>query len=374
MKSTVSIVGCGSYSYDAVSASVRRAAELSGGLNNLGSRVLLKVNLLRPSRPEEAIVTHPMVVKAVVELLQSRGHEVVIGDSPGGPMVERMLKRAYKLAGLLQVVEETGASLNYDVSYKYVPNPGGKLIKGFQVLNVLDSVDSVVTLPKLKTHVLMQFTGSTKILFGLIPGLLKSGYHGKLKSRENFAEMLVDLLQLVKPELSIMDGVIGMDGDGPAAGSPKQVGLILASSDSVALDAVACSVVGFDPGSVPTLWAAIQRGLWSGRLEDISIIGEPLDSVRVSGFRPPLSPASSTLMSLLGSVSRSLFIPSPHSNSNCVGCGICVENCPVDAITLKDGRARMDLSMCIRCYCCHEMCPHHAVDLRRNPVVDFLRL
>lgn len=377
MKSKVSVVCCTDYSYDKVISSVRRAYDLVGGAKSLdggGNRVFLKVNLLQPSRPEKAIISHPAVVKAVTEVLQSDGFYVIIGDSPGGPMLKRMLQSTYKTSGLMQVADESGAELNYDVGYEYVHYPQGKLVKGFEVLNIVRDVDHIVTLPKLKTHVLTRFTGATKILFGVVPGLLKSAYHAKLRDVENFSEMLIDLLQLIKPELSIMDGIVGMEGNGPAGGRPRDVGVILASSDSVALDVIAASIINMDPDSITTLKAARKRGLWSGNMADIDVVGESVEDVRVSDYVHPSSLKLNRLLDLLSGFSKSLFIVSPYSNESCVGCGICESNCPVKAITLSDGVAHMDLSKCIRCYCCHEMCPHSAVDLRKSRLARVLRL
>lgn len=289
-------------------------------------------------------------------------------------MLKRMLQSTYKTSGLMQVADESGAELNYDVGYEYVHYPQGKLVKGFEVLNIVRDVDHIVTLPKLKTHVLTRFTGATKILFGVVPGLLKSAYHAKLRDVENFSEMLIDLLQLIKPELSIMDGIVGMEGNGPAGGRPRDVGVILASSDSVALDVIAASIINMDPDSITTLKAARKRGLWSGNMADIDVVGESVEDVRVSDYVHPSSLKLNRLLDLLSGFSKSLFIVSPYSNESCVGCGICESNCPVKAITLSDGVAHMDLSKCIRCYCCHEMCPHSAVDLRKSRLARVLRL
>jgi len=365
-------VGCGSYDDGEVSSAVSKALSLLGGMPAFvgeGDRVLLKVNLLSAAAPEKAITTHPSVVKAVVGEVQRAGGLPVIGDSPGGPFNRRLLERAYVKSGLADVAAETGAELNYNTDSMQVSCPTGRLMKRLDLIKAVGEADVVITLPKLKTHVLTQFTGATKILFGVVPGLTKTAYHAKLGDVSRFSDMLLDILEHVKPALSIMDGVVGMEGDGPGyQGTPRELGLVLAGGDGVALDVVATSIIGMNPLDVPILRRAVERGMTSGRLPDIDVLGERVEDVRVIFKRPSYAGGlrdrlmSTRLFRLM--LLRSI-VPSPVSNSRCVRCGVCAENCPVGAITITD-RARMDLGKCIRCYCCHELCPHRAIDLRRG--------
>jgi uncharacterized protein (DUF362 family)/NAD-dependent dihydropyrimidine dehydrogenase PreA subunit len=370
MVSSVAVVRCGSYEDDRVSSSVSKALTLIGGISRFvgeGDRVLLKVNLLSASDPGKAITTHPSVVKAVVRQVQAAGGVPVIGDSPGGRFTRGSLANAYEKSGMKEVAAETGAHLNYNTGSMQVSNPGGKLIKRLDLIKALDEVDVVITLPKMKTHMYTRFTGATKILFGVVPGLTKPVYHAKLSDVGRFSDMLLDLLEYVKPELSIMDAVVGLEGDGPGTqGTPREADLILASADSIALDVVATSLIGMNPLDVPILKRACERGLTSCKLEDIDVLGEGIEDVSVR-FKTPESTSG-----LLGKVmsnpmfrrlSLTFTVAYPIANDNCVRCGVCAENCPVDAISISE-RAHMDLGKCIRCYCCHELCPHEAIDLK----------
>jgi len=369
MNHTVALVKCTTYEDDAVQAAVRRSVELLGGIERYvrpGQRVLLKPNLLRATTPEETVCTHPSVVKAVVRLVQEAGGHPVIGDSPGGPFRAAWLRPVYNRSGMTQVAEETGAELNWDFGQTRLSHPEGHRIKALEVGTFVTAAAVVISLPKLKTHGLMQLTGATKNLFGVIPGTTKLGYHTTFPEPEQFGDMLIDILTLIRPALSLMDGIVGMDGQGPSAGDLFSVGALLASTDGVALDLATAALVGMDVHSIYPLRAAVERGLTTGQVTDLSIVGDSLSDLCVRGFRAPDTHVSTRGMNpFLNRLVKRSFIAAPSSNGRCIGCGICVGSCPVDAITLVAEHAHMDLSTCIRCYCCHEMCPERAIDLRK---------
>jgi uncharacterized protein (DUF362 family)/NAD-dependent dihydropyrimidine dehydrogenase PreA subunit len=374
---TVAVVRCAAYGADEVESAVAEALRLVGGIGSYvkkGDRVLLKPNLLSPSAPDKAITTHPQVLKAVIRQVQSAGGIPIVADSLGGPLNRKLLEIAYDKSGWKAVCDETGARLNYDTGSRQVPYPDGRLIKRLDLMDVLFEADVVITLPKLKTHMLTHMTGATKILFGTVPGLTKPAYHLKFPEPSMFCDMLLDILCYVKPSLSIMDGVVGIEGDGPGAhGTPKSSKVILASADSAALDVVAANIMGLDPHETIILKKAIERGLTSGDLSDITVVGEKVDDVRC-----PFKPATGSrgiitrLMSsgALRAVMLRVAVPYPEASKDCVRCGVCALNCPANAITITD-RARMDLKKCIRCYCCHELCPHKAITLKTP--IDVLR-
>jgi uncharacterized protein (DUF362 family)/NAD-dependent dihydropyrimidine dehydrogenase PreA subunit len=371
MAPLVSIVKCDSYEESAVESSVSEALAHLGGIGKYvktGNRVLLKVNLLSASTPDKAITTHPSVVKALVKQVQSAGGIPIIADSPGGPFSRGMLESAYRKSGMSSVAQETGARLNYDTSSKQVSNPEGRIAKMLDLISILDVVDVVITVPKLKTHMLTKFTGATKILFGVVPGLTKPAYHLKFADIDSFCDMLLDILVYVRPSLSVMDGVIGIEGDGPGSGgTPRKAGIILASEDSVALDVVASSIIGMTVDEVPILKRAKERGLTTGNLSDINIIGAKADDVKVKFRQPATGKGITKLLSNNGirSLLMRFTLPYPSASSKCVRCGICKQNCPAGAITLK-GKAHMNMGKCIRCYCCHELCPYKAIELKSH--------
>jgi uncharacterized protein (DUF362 family)/Pyruvate/2-oxoacid:ferredoxin oxidoreductase delta subunit len=369
MDNPVALVRCAEYDAGQVVVAIRQAVDLLGGMSRFvkpGQRVLVKPNLLLPSEPAKAIVTHPTVVQAVVKLAQEAGGRVLIADNPAVvPVTQRGWQSAYERSGWAAVAAETGAELNTHIVPEQRPNPEGKLIRLVDTSSFLTEADVVISVPKLKTHGLMRYTGAVKNLFGTVPGATKFGYHVKLQTADRFAEMLLDLACFVRPVLTVMDAVVGMDGDGPSAGQPFPIGAVLAGMDPVALDVAALLLVGQEPASVPTVAGAIRRGWTTGRRADLDLMGDGLEPLRVEGFRMPPGGGSSRMPGFLQRWGTRQLVASPFVTGRCTACGLCIENCPVQTIAEVGGQARINLADCIRCYCCHELCPEQAIELRQ---------
>jgi uncharacterized protein (DUF362 family)/NAD-dependent dihydropyrimidine dehydrogenase PreA subunit len=333
-----------------------------------GQRVLLKANLLQAQPPEKGITTHPVVVAAVARWVRNAGATAIIGDSPGGLYNQYLLRQLYDVTGMASVARETGAELNYDVGALQVACPGARAAPTLDGLRVAVEADAIVNIPKLKTHGLMQLTGAVKNLFGTVPGVIKGAYHARFPSVERFAAMLVDIVSYYRPILTVMDAVVAMEGDGPSGGDLRDVGVLLTSTDAVAVDVVAASMVGMPLLGVPTIAAAVRRGLATGHVEDVQLLGEALGDVRVADFKQPRTAGQRVRMipDIVPSWITNALLAKPEAGPRCTGCGICAENCPVQAITIVDKRARTDLKRCIRCYCCHELCPVDAVELHHS--------
>lgn len=369
----VALCKCLEYDYSQVESSIRRAVDSLGGINQFvkpGQRVLLKLNLLMKKRPEEAVTTHPAVVEAVVRLVQEAEGIPVIGDSPGGPYNLQMLKSIYAAAGIQAVAEKTGAELNWDIGEVTVPCPGGKVAKSLTITSCCAKADTVISLSKLKTHGMTTMTGSVKVMFGVIPGLKKAEYHFKMPKVEDFADLLVDVVQLVRPVLGIMDAVVGMEGDGPSAGTPRKIGAVLASRDSYALDVVAAHLIGLKPEEVPTIMAARKRG-FASRLEEVEVLGAAPAELAAKDFKVPRGIPFNFLDGKVPSFVRDGIVtrlrPKPEFiHAKCVGCADCVRSCPPEALVLNEyQRPVVNLDKCIRCFCCQELCPKQAVEIKR---------
>ena len=370
MKYRVAVSRCRAYEPDAVRAAVASAVGHLGGIGKFvgkGERVLVKPNLLASRSPEQAVTTHPAIARAVVELVQEAGGVPVLGDSPGGQNVGQSYERLLRRTGMAGVAEATGCGIvSFDDARVEVPAPDAKSFKRFTVAKAVLDADKVIVLPKLKTHQLTFYTGAVKVLYGYIPGLLKAEYHLHTGTdAETFSDLLLDLHSALPPTLAVMDAVIGMEGQGPSGGNPREVGLILASESCPALDYVACSIIGFDPAGVPTVRKAAERGIGPTDLSKIEILGEAPDAVRVAGFEKP---RTMLLARLPPSVMKTLgyFFGSRPAidRERCISCGKCAESCPPKAIRYRKGETpSIRYHRCIRCYCCQELCPQGAVEV-----------
>ncbi|MCX7919614.1 MAG: DUF362 domain-containing protein [bacterium] len=377
MHNIVSLIQCKNYERQNVLRAVQESIEELGGIGDIiqkDTRVFLKLNLLRAARPEEAVTTHPSFVYALAKTLKDYGAKVVIGDSPnaGVPYRESALKQVYSKCGILDVANEIGAELNYDTSIVAVSYKDGKLIKQFNAMKPALDADVLISVAKGKTHGFTYITGAVKNMFGLIPGFEKAGYHAKLQSLDRFATMLVDICDCVKPQLAFLDAITCMEGDGPGSGDPKEVGVIIASRNPHAVDAVFCDVIGIDCRRLPTIQEAISRNLLN--LDTVELHGVSLSEVKVTNFKMPKTVGAGDGLILSGVIQRMVkplfktaFSVKPVIVKKvCIGCGICEQGCPVNAITLVEGKAVIDYDKCIRCYCCHEFCPHRSIELRKS--------
>jgi uncharacterized protein (DUF362 family)/ferredoxin len=378
-ETAVSIAGCPDYGRREVTAAVIRALDAIGGIGTFiepDSQVLIKPNLLQGLAPDRCVTTHPEVVNAVASVLSRMGCRVIIADSPGGGIryTPANLRKIYHAAGYDDIGEETGAELNYDTGYETVKYPEGKLVRSFPVITPAVEADHIIVVSKVKTHLWTLFTGGAKNLFGVIPGNHKPLFHARFQAPDTFGSMIVDLNRMLMPSLQIMDGIIGMEGDGPTSGTPRKLGAILASADPFALDTVACRMIGIPPGDVPTTREASVRGLISTNESDISLLGDHRDPFPVSRFRHP-----STYRWPKGEIKKDLLLRVLHrlggayalypsfDPSGCRSCGGCVVICPGKALTLVNGRPLLNKRACLRCYCCHEICPANAITLKAGP-------
>lgn len=369
--SRVSIVRCPGYEINALSAALTATFDNLGGLKKYikpGMKVVLKPNLVMKKRPEEAATTHPALVYILASMIQEAGGIVTIAESPGGPHTEAVLRGVYSVCGMQKVATETGLRLNYDLSYTDVDNPSGKYLKKVTVIKPLLEADLVINLPKLKTHGQMVYTGAVKNMFGAVPGGLKAEYHMKMAKYDEFANTLIDIFLAVKPALNIMDAVIGMDGRGPTAGNPKQIGLILAGEDAFALDLAALSIINLKPGDVPVIRQAIARGLCPGDLKEVELVGEAIKDVKVRDFVVPGLNSLKDVPFFNSGVLKAfgdMLKPRPVFMHNlCIGCSECARSCPAHIIEMKNKKPRADLSKCIRCFCCQELCPAKAITIK----------
>ncbi|NLJ46314.1 MAG: DUF362 domain-containing protein [Treponema sp.] len=275
--------------------------------------------------------------------------------------------------GIRAVVEAEDAEWTDFTDPVVLEAPEGRVVKRFEAARAAVEADILVSLPKLKTHKLMYFTGAAKNLFGIVPGLGKSLYHLRFPERREFGAMITDLVLAAKPAFALMDGVVGMEGPGPGNGTPRSLGWLIASRDCLALDWTASGLVGYDPEDVPYLKDARDRGILSPG--DIEVRGLDPNGERVPDFKRihvlhDTDFFRARLPGFIHRIARNLAVERPaFSDLRCVACAGCVKICPAKALSFREGKKApvIDYSVCIRCYCCHEICPADAIKLIRRP-------
>lgn len=381
LKPDVAIVPCAGYGMEEVRPALERALAPLGGLDWVepGMKIVVKVNLVTAAGPGQAATTHPSLVCALVELLAGRGADVVVGDSPGGLFNAAHVDRVYTAAGM-RAVEQHGGRLNRDFSVRQARSPAGKVCREFRYTAYLDGADAIVDLCKLKTHGMMAMTCGAKNMFGAIPGTVKPEYHFRYPDPKDFARMIVDLDEYFKPRLTIVDAVECMEGNGPTGGTPRHMGAVLAGDSPHKVDLVCAGLIGLRREEVPTLEAALERGLIPPTAEELTVEGDPA-AFAIPGFRRITTGNShlfqgdgtSRLKTVKGTLMRWALSQRPALEpSGCVGCGACRKVCPADAITMRGGKPKIHRKACIRCFCCQEFCPEGAMVVHRTAIAKLL--
>ena len=366
---------CGEYKYDKIKEIIYShfdqiiSAEYSE-FDFKGKNVALKPNLLAKRTPEAGITTNPLFVKAAGEYFISKGAKVIVCDSPGGIYNNMIMNSVYNVCGMKKAAEESGIELNYDMGSAEKFLKDGVVSKSFNIINPLTKADFIVNLCRLKTHSLCGMSAAVKNMYGSIPGLQKAEQHARFPHQKDFSRYLIDLCRVVSPSISVVDSVIAMEGNGPAGGTLKRVGVVISSANPYALDYIASHIMGFSVNEVLTVKNSIEQGLCPKNIDEIAVVGDDIEAY-VSDFKKPDSSAGGLIKQLpnfLGGRLKKWLEPRPYIVvSKCVGCGECANCCPQATIKIENKKAHIDYDNCIRCYCCQELCPMKAVSIKRNP-------
>ncbi|MBE6621856.1 MAG: DUF362 domain-containing protein [Ruminococcaceae bacterium] len=369
----VVITRCQHYDTDAILSLLREHAPKIGLTREAitGKRVAVKPNLLLAYRPEKAATTHPAVMEAVIRLLRElEPASLIIAESPGGVYHEKTLLHIYQETGMTGVAERTGVPLNYDTSYRSFPMPDGVTAKNVDMIVPIHEADVIVNVCKLKTHALATMTGAAKNLFGVIPGINKFEMHARFKKPSDFFSMVIDLnaeLDRQKTVFHLCDGIVGMEGDGPSGGTPKEAGVLLMSRNPFNLDTAAASLMGFT-GRVPLLAMAAERGLCPADPALLKVEGVSPRNVGCGDFLLPDAKKGRRFDLIPPFLQPKPFI----DRTLCRGCQLCMKSCPQKTIIMVKGKARIKDGGCIKCFCCQELCTFKAVKIKKSFIYKIL--
>ena len=376
MSDTVYLKSAASYEQSLVDAAVEDIFSRAEIGTRVGpdTRVALKLNLLMKAAPAESVTTHPAVVRAVVAALQRRGvRDILLCDCPSGPFSAGRLEGIYQGCGIAELAGG-GVRLNYDMTARVTPGVGAT--RDYSLLQCAADADILIGLGKVKTHAMAGMTGAVKNWFGMIPGLEKAEVHMRFPNRADFGAMLCDLYDTVAPDFNLVDGIVGMEGDGPSGGRPRAFGFLAAGENGYHVDRAVCHCLGMAPELALSVASSMARGKAPRDAAALDIEG---DRARFDSPLTDLLLPRSADIGLWGNLPKVLqpagkwavarLAPRPVVRAkDCVGCGRCREICPRQTIRIADKKATIDRAGCIRCFCCHEVCPQRAIDIRANPI------
>ncbi len=368
--SDIIIKKCGRYDTAEIKEKIREGFERLGGLDKYiktGEKVLLKPNALVPVKPETAVVTHPVFVRAVIQLAREKTDKIFIGESPGAGKYGY----AASVTGVKKAAEEEGAEIIDFKADTDVVRKEKIIYNKFRLDKRLLEMDKIINLPKLKTHSLMQMTLCVKNMYGIIPGLKKLEYHANAeRDKEIFAAALIDVYRACPPAFNIMDGITAMEGDGPGTGgTPVDLGVIIMGEDGFAIDAMVPGLVGADPDRVYTN-AVYKKRAKSGAAPVYRVIEGEEKLIKKFKMPPDIS-RKGFFGFFIGFLKEHALARPAFDPEKCTACGICISHCPVNALTFGEKKQgyneiKCDYKKCISCFCCHEMCGENAVRIKKR--------
>lgn len=367
----VYIAKCDDYDESAVEKAIDEAISAINGLDFVkpGMRIIIKPNLVSFKRPDAAATTHPALLKALCKKILALGASVRIGDSPGGPHSLAVLNRVYSATGMTEL-KSLGVELNRNMEQRMAHFEFGKVLQDFQYTAYIDDADAIIDFCKLKSHGMLGMSAAVKNLFGVIPGLVKPEMHYQFPDERVFSDMLIDLNEYFKPRLTIVDAVIGMEGNGPTMGEPRHIGAVIASKSTYHADVVCAEMIGMDMKGLPTLQAAFERGLAPESSAGLHLNCDLKDFIVDDFAAPPVRGLrfmrKGTLIHKIGNAA--LAHKPKLQKKLCVGCAECARICPPHAIEMQNKLPHIDREKCIRCFCCQEFCPKAAMQVHR-PII-----
>lgn len=364
----VSVVPCDSYEQAKIDQAIEESLEKINFKIKPNSKILIKPNLVSNNTPDQHSITHYTLIDFLCRYFLKNKCKITIGESSAF-YNKGYTSRAYKSSGIFEIAEKYSIPLIAFEDEKVIPveKKNLKFLDELYIPKIINDFDLIVDVPKIKTHDLMRFTGALKNLYGIVPGGYKQILHTKTNNINEMAEIVLDLYENLKPPiLSVADAVIGLDGGPSALGKPKKIGYILSSMNPIALDVIACQMIGYSPEDIPTITRAEKRNLI--KIKDVKQIGE-FEKVAFEKIKKgPIFDKKQN------SVLVTKTYACPKINSKCNLCEVCISCCPTKAFEKRDNKIIFDKEKCIYCYSCSALCPVKAIKLKEQKVGKLLNL
>jgi len=346
------------YNLDLLQRHIEDVLESHFSLDNIinAGKIVLKPNLLMPIHPDCAVTTHPIFIEAIGRIFKRKGLDVYIADNPSIFNTDTSLDRVYKETQIEDVARRNGFTLLYpSSSYSLEGIPLSVWSRDFTIIN----------LPKFKTHNITTITCAVKNLYGCISGAYKSRLHKLYPKTKDLATVLLKLYRVIKPALNIVDGIVSLEGEGPATGgSPRHTGFVAIGDDALCVDYVVSGIIGLPKDKNPVLSFAEAKGDFYP--DDIDVISSGI-SLAVKDFKLPSGFFVNNIPGFIIRILSPFIRIYPKVNKNvCTGCGDCKKICPSSAISIKESRSSINYSRCISCMCCSEVCRFKAIEIKES--------
>lgn len=361
---TVAFVSCTSYDRSAVERALQQICaclQWPEALDVQNKRVFLKPNLLTDRTPEEAVTTHPEIVRAVIRFFKAAGAHITVGDSPANTA---NLEQVWRKSGIGAVCAEENVPLIAleQAGITTVTHEGFS----FPVSTPIVEADLLVNLPKVKSHSLTALTAAVKNVYGVLPGYSKTQYHKRYPDTPTFGRFVASIWKALPPSISIADGILGMEGEGPSSGTPIALNFLAAARDPFALDFALCDVLGIAPRRVPYLCHQERPYTCIGARPTVPHFAIPAGQHLLDHLPRWFTRAAGSLV----------WVRPAFDTARCIRCGKCVKACPVEALSFASPTHAPTLRnpVCISCSCCHEVCPVKAVRMTRSPLLKMLNV
>ncbi len=330
-------------------------------------KVLIKVCLPTAVSPDSAETTHPAVVRAISNWIKEMGAEAIVADCPYKKHSIDNIEKVYLNTGMLETANLTNCVLNKDLSTSVFQNPNGVMSKSLTLLNLINDVDCIINVGKVKIDEKLGYMGAVSNLFGFVPGEIKTEILGRLNYHKDLHNFLLDIYEIIKPKLvlNVLDAIVSKE----AGNQPRMLNCLAISDNIFCLDAAMVDILNLGFKNT-ALKQAKARGFFDFE-KGYRTISEKVDKFKVEDFAL-IDFNDLTKIHKSERKKKSYFknhqLRAKISPKSCKGCGICTKVCPTNAITMKTDKngelyASIDYSKCIFCNKCHTACPYKVVDI-----------